>query len=320
MSLERVVLQAVATPQNFDEVSYLASNPDVEVAVRAGRFPSGRAHFDCFGKNEGRKQTRTNLHSEISALREKKLTKLTPHLRTDMAYSLFDGRYDFLTTDLRELSGIVSTDNVSCNSYDGDLWGLIESTPDGIILDCGAGRRDVYLSNVVNFEIAPYDTTDILGVGENLPFEDNAFDGLISVAVLEHVKFPLRCADEICRVLKPGGWIFCSVPFLQPYHGYPHHYFNMTHQGLKSLFEAYIEIKRQFVNPFMTPVWALNWMIKSWADGLPVDLRQKFLDLRLGDIAGDPAALIGEPYVLALTEDKNFELACATVLIGEKKR
>ena len=39
----------------------------------------------------------------------------------------------------------------------------------GLILDCGGGRRRVYLDNIVNFEIVVYDTTDVRGVGEMLP-------------------------------------------------------------------------------------------------------------------------------------------------------
>jgi hypothetical protein len=28
------------------------------------------------------------------------------------------------------------------------------------------------------------------------------------------------------------------VPFLQPLHGYPHHYYNMTGEGLRNLFRT----------------------------------------------------------------------------------
>ena len=38
----------------FDEQEYLRQNPDVAEAVRAGTIPSGKAHFDAFGKIEGR--------------------------------------------------------------------------------------------------------------------------------------------------------------------------------------------------------------------------------------------------------------------------
>ncbi|MGA8602935.1 MAG: class I SAM-dependent methyltransferase, partial [Beijerinckiaceae bacterium] len=56
---------------------------------------------------------------------------------------------------------------------------------------------------------------DIVGVGEHLPFESNTFDAVFSIAVLEHVRDPFRCAAEIARVLKRGGRFYCCIPFLQ---------------------------------------------------------------------------------------------------------
>lgn len=38
----------------FDEQFYLANNPDVQAAVQAGKFSSGREHFEKFGLKEGR--------------------------------------------------------------------------------------------------------------------------------------------------------------------------------------------------------------------------------------------------------------------------
>ncbi|MCU7374984.1 methyltransferase domain-containing protein [Paucibacter sp. O1-1] len=113
-----------------------------------------------------------------------------------------------------------------------------------------------------------YDTTDVRGVGECLPFVDGAFDAVISIAVLEHVRDPFRCAAELVRVLKPGGELICCVPFLQPYHGYPHHYYNMTHQGLRALFERDLTVDSVEVIDSTGPVWALTWILQSWAQGL----------------------------------------------------
>jgi hypothetical protein len=39
----------------FDEARYLAAYPDVAAAVTAGQLPSGRFHFDHFGRAEGRR-------------------------------------------------------------------------------------------------------------------------------------------------------------------------------------------------------------------------------------------------------------------------
>lgn len=52
----------------------------------------------------------------------------------------------------------------------------------------------------------------------DLRFQDSLFDMIVCNAVLEHVKNPFKCAEEMRRVLKPGGEIWIEVPFVQPYH------------------------------------------------------------------------------------------------------
>ena len=48
--------------------------------------------------------------------------------------------------------------------------------------------------------------------GEALPFENDSFDIVYSVAVLEHVKDIKKCLEEAFRVVKPGGVICMTVP------------------------------------------------------------------------------------------------------------
>jgi predicted SAM-dependent methyltransferase len=122
------------------------------------------------------------------------------------------------------------------------------------------------------------------GVGEVLPFGDNSFDAVFSLAVLEHVKDPFACAREIARVLKLSGGLMCCVPFLQPVHGYPSHYYNMTGRGLKTLFSPGIRIDRHEVYSSVLPIWSLTWIVKSWAEGLTGQARDEVLNLRLGDL------------------------------------
>jgi len=47
------------TEENFNEAEYVAVNPDVASAVAAGVFASGWAHFDLYGRREGRNTLKT---------------------------------------------------------------------------------------------------------------------------------------------------------------------------------------------------------------------------------------------------------------------
>jgi len=47
----------------------------------------------------------------------------------------------------------------------------------------------------------------VIGDAHFLPFQNECFDIIYSVAVLEHVKKPWIVADEMFRVLHPGGHV-----------------------------------------------------------------------------------------------------------------
>ncbi len=51
----------------------------------------------------------------------------------------------------------------------------------------------------------------VFGNAENLPFDDNTFDGVFSVATLEFVENYKAAVREIYRVLKPGGKIVILI-------------------------------------------------------------------------------------------------------------
>ncbi len=246
--------------------------------------------------------------------RTTKLARLKPHIRTDLKYSERNGKPDFITEELREQTKIADTDNVSSNDYDPNTLSLIDKYKDGMLLDCGSGRRSVYFENVVNYEIVDYDSTDILGVGEELPFKDGTFDAVISIAVLEHVRDPFKCANEIARVLKPGGDLYCCVPFLQPLHGYPHHYFNATSQGIRALFEDNLTVTEVSVLPSTHPIWSLTWILNSWRAGLPRSERKRFDKMRVSDLLKSPMEYLDMPFCAKLSDEKQIELASATVL------
>lgn len=49
-------------------------------------------------------------------------------------------------------------------------------------------------------------------IGKRLPFDDAAFDVIVSENTFEHIADPKFVADELLRVLRPGGYICARTP------------------------------------------------------------------------------------------------------------
>lgn len=100
-----------------------------------------------------------------------------------------------------------------------------EITPETRILDVGCGRgdflRSVYAKTKYTYGIDPDKwalkrnpiiRNKYIGFAEELPFEDNFFDLVVSAWVLEHLDDPQKAFQEIFRVLKPGGKFIFLTP------------------------------------------------------------------------------------------------------------
>ena len=232
---------------------------------------------------------------------------------------------NMITPDLYSAFNLKPTSNVSANPYDATCIEIIRSVASkgGMVLDCGAGFRADFNPNVINSEIVDYPTTDILAVGQTLPFKSDSFDAVLSQAVLEHVSDPFACANEITRVTRPGGTIFCVVPLNQPEHGYPNHFYNMTRQGLRNLFGDGIEIEKQFVPDRGQPIFSLRWFLEIYCDGLPPQVREKFESMSVREILdhniGDRDLAGVFDYIQELEEEVRWRLASTTGLLARKK-
>jgi predicted SAM-dependent methyltransferase len=247
--------------------------------------------------------------------------QLLNHLECSECHLQFEqnlDHYNLLTSDLIQHASIKSTANVSTHGYDDVALAIINQFPDGLILDNGCGLRNFYYENVVNFEIVNYPTTDVLGIGEKLPFKSNSFDAVFSLAVLEHVKHPFECAKEIIRVLKPGGKLYAVVPFLQPFHGYPDHYYNMTGSGLKNLFDEALQIIDSGVPLSGLPIWCLSWFLNAYIRGLPEHIAQQFKEMKVSDLLSYPSSYLAEDFVTQLSFQTNEELACTNYIVAVK--
>lgn len=68
---------------------------------------------------------------------------------------------------------------------------------------------------------------------------DGTVDAVFCLEVLEHVRRPEAAAAAILRVLRPGGLLVGSTPFLLGIHDSPRDYYRYTSHGLRHLFGAF---------------------------------------------------------------------------------
>lgn len=68
----------------------------------------------------------------------------------------------------------------------------------------------------------------VYGDGCAMDFDDQSFDTVINVQVLEHVFEPIRMVGEIGRVLKRGGHAIFVVPATSTIHLAPHYHYNFS--------------------------------------------------------------------------------------------
>lgn len=160
---------------------------------------------------------------------------------------------------------ITADDPVSRHPYSPAALEIIAAHQDGWVLDLGAGGKLQRWGNVIQIDIFRYPMTDVVATADKLPFRDNAFKAVISQAVFEHLQYPDWAAAEIRRVLQPGGVAKIDTAFLQPEHGYPHHFYNATETGLRHWFRDF-EIRWSGVEAYQHPKWSLSWFLGVYLD------------------------------------------------------
>lgn len=117
----------------------------------------------------------------------------------------------------------------------------------GEILDfgCGSGPYRNLLTTAGRYVGLEYDSpenrrwkrADIFYDGVTIPLETASMDGVLSTQTLEHVPNPERIVAEWARVLRPGGLLLLTVPFMWPEHEMPHDFQRYTTNGLAALLE-----------------------------------------------------------------------------------
>lgn len=116
---------------------------------------------------------------------------------------------------------------------------------DGRVLDLGGSRRSGYHElisgehkiDVVNIS----DDSDIdfkFNIEEKFPIENEAYDVVLCINVLEHIYNFNNVLSEGFRVLKKDGIFIGTTPFLFNVHASPNDYFRYTKSALEKMFDG----------------------------------------------------------------------------------
>lgn len=117
-----------------------------------------------------------------------------------------------------------------------------------VVHDIGGGAHPQYKARYASYVLVDVDASyhpDIVADIQQLPFKDGSLEAILCLSVLEHVEDPFRAVRELYRVLKPGGTVLVSVPFIWPYHASSHYkdYWRFSEDGVRALFKAFPHIE-----------------------------------------------------------------------------
>ncbi|MET4578300.1 class I SAM-dependent methyltransferase [Ottowia thiooxydans] len=125
-----------------------------------------------------------------------------------------------------------------------DVIAWIKGHAHGTVLDVGCANRwiEPHLPTGTRYIGIDYWETgknlykarpDLFADAASLPISSQCCDTVILLEVLEHTRKPLDALHEASRVLRPGGHLLLSIPFLYPIHDAPHDYQRLTKHGLE---------------------------------------------------------------------------------------
>jgi SAM-dependent methyltransferase len=119
--------------------------------------------------------------------------------------------------------------------------------PGSRVVDLGAGDapyRELFghVSYVtVDWGHSPHEDADAVDVvaslDTRLPFDDGAFDAAMLTQVLEHVPAPEIVVSEAHRVIRAGGSLLVTVPFVWEEHERPFDFYRYSSGGVRHLLE-----------------------------------------------------------------------------------
>jgi SAM-dependent methyltransferase len=126
-----------------------------------------------------------------------------------------------------------------------DIKEAIDNYAEGDFLDLGCGNKPYEAwyqprsTSQTGCDIMQSDKqrVDVICPADDLAFEDNRFNTILSTQVLEHVYHQKEVVQEAYRTLKKDGHIILTVPFCWELHEQPYDFFRVSKYGLQKMFE-----------------------------------------------------------------------------------
>lgn len=208
--------------------------------------------------------------------------------------------------------------------------GLSDMAPrlTGDVLDFGAGSQPYrsLLKNCSSYVSLEYDTpqnrmrkvADIFYDGKTIPVQDHSYDGILSTQTLEHVPNPDVIVAEWARVLKDGGMLLITMPFMWPEHEMPYDYQRYSSGGLRFLLERFgFEIVEQ--HRLLSDCRAPAQLFLAWIfDAILVKCRPKVMRFLLIPVLCTPISILAS--LLAAISPRNSNTYLDNLVLARCKK
>jgi len=163
---------------------------------------------------------------------------------------------------------------------------LFRGKPRGRILDIPSGQGafakellDLGYSDLVCVDINEEDfklkgKVEFLvhDINSPLPFASGSFDDLFCLEGLEHLKNPYGLVEELCRVLKPGGFLYISTPNIMSVDGRFKFLLTGYFPRFKDLMKDRDNVRKEGLQAHIFPIYF--WQLKYFLENGGVEIRR----------------------------------------------
>ena len=186
-----------------------------------------------------------------------------------------------------------------------------------IVVEIGSGNMAIDDPCIIRMDVTISPYVDLVADVHYLPFLPESVDYIFSLAVFEHLYNPFKAAKSIFDSLKDGGFIYHECNFIFAYHGYPHHYFNASLQGMEQIFSDFSPL-RKGVAPYQMPSFALDMLVRSYLHHSQADNfdHGKKLTSQLQNLIAQDLIL----YDIYFSEEAALNVAAGTFFSGFKQK